>query len=189
MSESLTPDQQAPNTDTADAPQEDANAQPEMSLEDALRELGKVRKEAAKSRTKLREREEAEKAALEAKQKAEMTAEERAKQAEQRAQEALEAAEARVLTAERKAALAGKVANPDRVLRLMDDQESFFDGSTPDVDAILTAFPEYAPQAAGPGAVRAPGAPLAGTARHLTLDDLARMTPDEINANWHLLKK
>jgi hypothetical protein len=57
------------------------------------------------------------------------------------------------------------------------------------VDAILTAFPEYAPQAAGPGAVRAPGAPLAGTARHLTLDDLARMTPDEINANWHLLKK
>jgi hypothetical protein len=40
----------------------------------------------------------------------------------------------------------------------MDDQESFFDGSTPDVDAILTAFPEYAPNTT-PGAIRAPGAP------------------------------
>src|SRR5690606_29528318 len=102
-----------------------------------------ARKEAAKYRTRLRDREKAEKEAEEAKRQAELTAEQRAAEAEAKAAKALEEAEARVRTAERKAALAGKVSNPDRVMRLMDDPEQFFDGADPKLDAILEAFPEY----------------------------------------------
>ena len=184
--ESLTPDT---NPEAADAPQEDADSATTLAPEAMQRELDKARKEAARYRTRLREREEAEKAALAAKQKAELTAEERAVAAEAKAAEALEAAEARVLTAERKAALAGKVMNPDRVLRLMDDPSDFFDGATPDVDAILKAFPEYAPAQVGPGAIRAPGAPThTGKSEHLRPEDFKDKPQAWREANIHRLR-
>jgi flagellar biosynthesis GTPase FlhF len=157
-----------------------------LSPEDLTRELEKTRKEAARYRTKLREREEAEKAAAEQKRKAEQTAEERAAAAEKRAEEAMAAAEHRILTAERKAALAGKITNADRVLKLMDDVDAYFDGATPDVDAILRDFPEYAPkQAAG---VNIPGARTSGEPSTLRPEDFKGKSQAWIAENLHRLK-
>lgn len=137
--------------------QEAEEHEPTLSPEDLRREVEKARKEAAKYRTRLREREEAEVKAAEAKRKAEQSAEERAAEAEKRAQEALEAAEKRVQAAERKAALAGKVTHPERVLRLMDAPDEYFDGSEPDEEKILADYPEYAPKPAGPTPTRGAG--------------------------------
>lgn len=146
---------------TVDAPDADTTeTTPTLSPEDMSREIDKLRKESARYRTKAKQLEEAQATAAEAKRKAELTAEERAIAAEKKAEEALATAEARVLTAERKAALAGKLTNIDRVLRLMDDPETYFDGGTPNVDAILRDFPEYAPKPAS--TVTIPGSKTAG---------------------------
>jgi multidrug efflux pump subunit AcrA (membrane-fusion protein) len=176
-----------PNTpETTEAPE--AETTPTLlSPEDLQRELEKTRKEAAKYRTRLREREEAERAAADAKRQAELTAEQRATEAERKATEALAAAEARVLAAERRASLAGKVANPERVLRLMDDAEAYFDGSTPNVDAILEAFPEYAPTTTR--AAPAPmGAPTPGATKALTPEDFRGKSPEWVAENLSRLK-
>jgi Domain of unknown function (DUF4355) len=83
----------------------------------------------------------------EAKRLAEMTAEQRAKEFEEKAK-TLEADYAqKVLDAQRKAELAGKVSNVDRLLKLMDKPETYFDGATPKLEAILKDFPEYAAKA------------------------------------------
>ena len=168
-------------TEQPEAPEAEGTST-ELSPEDMRREMEKARKEAAKYRTRLREKEEAEKTAQEAKRQAEMTAEERAKEAERRAETALAEAEARVQKAERRAALAGKVSNPDRVLRLMDDPESYFDGTEPNLDAILSDFAEYAPskRQSAPAPEGTPGP----SGRRYTSDDLKNMTEAEINANW-----
>lgn len=133
-----------PDVDEAlDAPEEPTTEPAALTPEAMSRELERARREAAKYRTRLREKEQAEAKAAEEKRQAELTAEQRATEAEQKAAKALEEAEARVKAAERKAALAGKVSNPDRVMRLMDDPNEYFDGANPKLDAILEAFPEY----------------------------------------------
>lgn len=137
-------------------PEVEETAQDTLPPEGMQKELERARKEAAKYRTQLREREEAEKKAAEDKRQAELTAEERAKEAERKAQEALEAAEARVQAAERRAALAGKVTNAERVLKLLDNPEEYFDGSEPNVEAILKDFPEYTPGRTSVGASTRP---------------------------------
>lgn len=182
------PDEVNPPADpNAEAPEAEATTPtPSMSPEDLTRELEKTRKEAARYRTKLREREEAEKSAAEQKRKAEQTAEERALAAEKRAEEALAAADARVLTAERKAALAGKITNVDRVLRLMDDADTYFDGATPDVDAILRDFPEYSPKPAA--GVNIPGARTTGEPTDLRPQDFKGKSQAWIAENLHRLK-
>ncbi|HEY7825025.1 MAG TPA: hypothetical protein VIG24_19450 [Acidimicrobiia bacterium] len=180
--ESLTPDT---NPEPTDDTQEASEVTSTLAPDALQRELEKARKEAAKYRTRLREREEAEKAALEAKKQAEMTAEERAKAAEAKAKDALAAAEARILTAERKAALAGKLTNVDRVMRLMDDQEAYFDGGTPDVDAIIRDFPEYAPNAR---AVDIPGSKSANQPGSLKPEDFKGKSEAWIAEHLHLLK-
>jgi hypothetical protein len=189
VSESLTNDQD-PNLEPAEAPQEDAESTTALSPDAMARELERARKEAAKYRTRLREREEAEKAALEEKRKAEMTADERAQAAERKAAEALEAAEARVRTAERKAALAGVVTKPDRVLRLGGDTDDYWnEDGTPNKDAILRDFSEYAPQAAGPGAIRVPGAPQhTGKSEWLKPEDFKGKSQAWREANIHRLR-
>ena len=164
-------DTQAPVESAPEAPETQDQAAPALAPEAMQRELEKARKEAARYRERLREREEAEKTAAEAKRQAEQTAEERARDAEAKAEAALAAAEARVLAAERKAALAGKVANPERVLRLMDDPEAYFDGADPKVDDILAAFPEYAPKNQAAPAAAGLGAPASGGARPLKPED------------------
>ena len=147
----------------------EVDTQPTETFDKAYVE--KLRAEAAKYRTKLREREDAEKAAAEAKKQAELTLEERVKQAEAKAQDAMTAAETRVQTAERRASLAGKVANPERVMRLMDDVSDYFEGSEPKLDAILAAFPEYAPNQR-PVAPAPDGAPAGASARQTTAASL-----------------
>jgi hypothetical protein len=177
------PDTETNTNPPADAPEADTPTA--LSPEDLRRELESTRKEAAKYRTRLREREEADKAKDEAKRQAELTAEQRAKEAEERATAALAAAEARILTAERKAALAGKVANADRVLRLMDDADTYFDGSTPNVDAILADFPEYAVNTDG---VQIPNARSESIPDRLRPDDFKGKSPAWIEQNLHRLK-
>lgn len=89
-------------------------------------------------------------AAAEAKRKAEQSAEERAREAEERAEKALADAEARVKAAERRASLAGAVTNPERVMRLMDNPDDYFDeNGKPLNEKILTDFSEYAPKETG----------------------------------------
>jgi len=138
-----------PETQDAEGETQDAAPEPETFDREYVE---KLRKEAASYRTKLREREEAEKAAAEAKRQAEMSADERAKEAERKAEKALADAEARVTAAERRAALAGKVQSPERVMRLMDDPEPYFPDGQPDFEKILADFPEYAPKT-GPASV------------------------------------
>ena len=173
-------------TETTPEAVEAIDTTPTLSPEDMARELTKVRTEAAKWRTKLREREKADEEAAEAKRQAELTLEQRVKEAEAKAQDAMTAAETRVLNAERRAALAGKVANPERVMRLMDDVSEYFDGSEPNVDAILAAFPEYAPNTR-PVAPAPDGAP-GPRAKRITQEQLKNMTAAEINANWDAIK-
>jgi hypothetical protein len=163
---------------TAKAEAQDAAAEPETFDRDYVE---KLRKEAASYRTKLREREEAELKAAEEKRQAELTAEQRAQEAEAKAQKALEAAEARVQAAERRAALAGKVSNPERVMRLMDDPEPYFPDGQPDMDAIRRDFPEYAPDKPHSTPVTPANAP--GVRDGIkSAADLKGKTPEEINA-------
>ena len=188
MNASLTDDlNPIPTPEPAEAPQEDAESTTALSPDAMARELKRVREDAAKYRTRLREREEAEKVALDAKRQAEMTADERAIAAEKRAEEALEAAEARVLTAERKAALAGIVTKPERVLRLGGDTDDYWneDGS-PNRDAILRDFSEYAP-ASKPG-VSGANPTRAGTQGALTSEAFRGQSPEWIAENLHRLK-
>lgn len=68
-------------------------------------------------------------------------------EARQQLEQELTAKHQQELTAaNRRAALAGKVSNVERVLRLMEDVEQYFEGSEPKLEAILAAFPEYAPK-------------------------------------------
>lgn len=136
-----------------EAPAPDADLPPEAMK----KELDRARREAASYREKLREREAAEKAATEAERRKKLTAEQRATEAEAKAQAAIAAAETRAQAAERRAELAGKVTNPERVLRLMDDPGMYFPDGALDTAALLRDFPEYAP-AAQPAKTPATGA-------------------------------
>lgn len=81
--------------------------------------------------------------AAEAKRLADLSAEERVKELERKYTELETTNAAKLLEAQRKAALAGKVSNVDRVLALA-DAATHFDGGNPKLDAILKDFPEYA---------------------------------------------
>lgn len=176
---------QEPTTPTKSEPTE-PETKPEptaLSQEDWQKEAEKARKEAAKYRTKLREKEEAEAKAAEDKRKAELTAEERAKEAERKAEEAVRAAETRALAAERRASLAGKVTNPDRVLRLMDDPTEFFgEGGEVNTDALAAAFPEYMPSTDGSKRTATSGAAGPAPKPITTREQIGKLTPAEYEA-------
>lgn len=164
-------------TETPTQPQQD------LAPDVMQKELERARKEAAKYRTRLREKEEAEQAAAEEKRRAEQTAEERARELQERLEETERQAQERVMTAERKSHLAGKVTNPNRVLKLMENHDEYFDGATPNVDRILEDFPEYTPKQDEPKSAPAPqGAPA--PAKGMTMARLADLTPEEINRQW-----
>ena len=140
-------DQASEATENAAGAEEVSQEETTLSAEEALAELKKVRREAAKYRNEYQKlKSEADKQA-EAKRQADLSAEERAAEAERKANEAIAAAEERVKNAERRSLLAGKVTNPDRVLKLMDDPSDFFDEKgVLDEKALAKEFPEYMPQ-------------------------------------------
>lgn len=170
----LDPSLPAASEQTASAPPPDASDPDPAASDDPLPEaedprVKKANAEAARYRKQLRDAEER-LAKLEEQEKARtMTVEERLKAAEERAEKAEASALERILRAERLAALAGKVSHPDRVLKLMDDPDAYFDGSTPKIDKIVGDFAEYAPpKSSTPASV--PGA--GGSApRQAPLDD------------------
>ena len=130
------PDERSTARETTDDPPPDED---DARVTKANREAERYRKQLRQAEARLAELEEKEKAAN-------MTLEERVKAAEQRAKQAEADAKAQILRAERRAALASKVTNPDRVLKLMDDPDSYFDGNEPNLEQIVADFPEYAPQ-------------------------------------------
>jgi hypothetical protein len=150
---------------------------------DALRaKYEKAQKDIEKFRTRADAVEAAQKAA-EAERLKSAPLEERLKaletEREELVQKAAREAEARV-NAERLATLAGKVANPKAALKLLEEAHLTSDGGV-NVDALLAEFPFLAPSARGV-APAVTGAPL--SARALTADVIASLTPDEVNARW-----
>lgn len=131
----------------AEAAAADSQEESTLTAEEALAELKKVRREAAKYRNEYQKLKSDAEAQAEAKRQADLSAEERAAEAERKAQEAIAAAEAKVQMYERRSKLVGEVTNPDRVLKLMDDPSEFFDEKGElDKKALAKAFPEYMPQ-------------------------------------------
>lgn len=72
-------------------------------------------------------------------------------------------AEQKTLMAERLADLTGKVIDPKAALRLWEEDDT--------LDIFLKRHPYMAPAQAGPGAIRAPGAPTASNARPMSAED------------------
>lgn len=161
--ESSTDEDEATSTETETPPPPDEQRDDDGADDDlpphVRKIITKANGEAAKYRKQLRDAE-AELERIRTKEREEaMTAEERAKAAEERAAKAEADAEARVLAAERRAALSGTVTNPERVLRLMDEPDTYFDGSSPDVERILEDFPEYTAKSSSPSSAPGAGGP------------------------------
>lgn len=155
-----------------------------LTLEAAQAELAKVRKEAAKYRTKAKELEDA-RAAAEAERLKAAPLEERLKaleaEREALAKKAQEAESART-AAERRAALTGRVADPNAALKLLEDDDLNDDG-TVNVDGLLAKYPFLAPAPTGPTPTRGAAGGKAPK-QALTLEDVKKMTPAEVKARW-----
>lgn len=104
----------------------------------------------------------------EAERQAEMTATERAREIEAKAAKEIEALQQKLADAERLSMLAGKVTNPKRVLRLMDDPEHYFKNGSLDEKALAADFPEYLPRSTAPQPENRPHRPGG------TIDDMIR---------------
>lgn len=131
-----------------------------------------------------REKKKAEKAAREAfeaeRKKADMSEIERAKAEAEEVRQQLEQERAARTAAERRAALTGKVADPQAALRLLDEDQHLDGDGNVNVKALLETYPFLAPQG---GSVDLPGARTHKKAK-LTMDDVKKMTPDEVNERW-----
>lgn len=146
----------------------------------------KLRKENATYRTKAKAAEEAaEKARLEA-ERAKLDEVERLKAEKADAEKRAAEIEARAVAAERRAALAGKVADPNAALKLLEDKHLNDEGQV-DVEALLQDYPFLAPQQAG--AVNLPAARSAGGTGPLRPEDFRGKDQAWITANLHRLQK
>jgi hypothetical protein len=103
-----------------------------------------IAKEKAKAAKAAREEVEAER------KKAEMTEADKLKADQAEAAKKLAEAEARALAAERRAALAGKVADPTAALKLLDEEKHLDGDGNVNVDALLKTYPFLAPAPQGP---------------------------------------
>lgn len=139
----------------------------------------RLRKENANYRTKAKQAEEAAaKAKIDA-ERQKLDEVERLKAEKADSDKRLAEIETRAVNAERKAALTGRVADPTAALKLLDPDKHLTDGEV-NVDALLATYPFLAPAPAG---VNIPGARTSKTAA-LTAEDIARMTPEQINERW-----
>lgn len=143
--------------------QDEADSQ-ELTAEDWASEARKARREAARYRTELKKlREET------------GSAEERIQRIQEEAQAAVEEAEQKAVSATRMAALSGKVSRPDRVLKLMDNPEKFFDeDGNVDEKKLQESFPEYAIRPRGASVVDNRPAGKVGTSIDETIRRQAR---------------
>lgn len=127
-----------------------------------------------------REKKKAEKAARESidaeRKKAEMTEAERLKADKAEADRKVAEAEARAVAAERRASLAGKVADPVAALKLLDEEAHLDDEGNVLVEALLKTYPFLAPQQAGPTPTSGAGGT---TPKGLTADKLKSMDSKE----------
>lgn len=101
-----------------------------------------------------REKKKAEQAARKAiedeRKKAEMTEAEKAKAEQAETAKKLAEAEARAVAAERRATLAGKVADPVAALKLLDEEQHLDADGNVKVEALLKTYPFLAPTPTGP---------------------------------------
>lgn len=93
-------------------------------------------------------------------------------------------AETRRVTAERTAALTGKVADPKAALKLLDEHHVTDDGVN--IDALLKDYPFLAPSSSG--TVNIPGSRGAKEPTHLRDTDFKGKSPAWIAENLHKLK-
>jgi hypothetical protein len=149
-------------------------------------ELERARKEAAKYRTQLRAIEEKQKLAEEERLK-QAPLEERLQALEKERNELFKAAEEAARTAAKERALrtlSNKVRDPEAALVVAQSKGLLLEDGSVNVDALLEAAPYFAtetPKATAPAPM---GAPTGASARKFTVDDLRRMTPEQINELW-----
>lgn len=85
-------------------------------------------------------------------------------------------AEARAIAAERRASLAGKVADPVAALKLVDDEQHLDDDGNVNVEALLKTYPFLAPTPQGPTPTSGAGGT---TPKGLNADKLKSMDSKE----------
>lgn len=98
-------------------------------------------------------------------------------------------AEAKATAAERRASLTGKVADPAAALKLLDEEKHLTADGTVNVDALLKSYPFLAPTQATGAPAGSTGAPTAGAARALTIEDFRGKSQEWIIANRSRLKR
>ncbi len=169
--------------DTPQAPEATTPAAPEAQPETFDREyVEKLRKENATYRRKAQEAHEAVEAAKTAAERAKLDELERVKAEKADVEKRIAELELRSLTAERRAAITGKVADATAALKLLDETRHLDQDGAVKVDALLTDYPFLAPKALA-GSIPAPDA-----TKTINAADLQRMTPEEINKNWDAVK-
>lgn len=172
---------------TPEAPtaQDATGTSPQDELEALRAKYERAQADIKKFRTRADEVEQAKKAAEEEALK-QKTLEEQLEAYKRQAAEAsekLSAAEQARITAERRASLTGKVRNADAALKLLDPDKHLTADGQVNVDALLRDFDFLAATPERPVAPTAMGAPNQ-SGRAFTHEDLKRMTPEQINANW-----
>lgn len=170
-------------TTTTQAPDAlDAQAETQETFDRAYVE--KLRKEAATYRERAKAAQDAADAQKKAAERSKLDEVERLKAEITDRDAALAQAKQEALAARRLATLTGKVADPNAALKLLEDAHVQEDGSI-NLDAFLQAYPFLSPKT-GPASINPTNAASAGKA--LTMADVRRMTPAEINDRWDEIK-
>lgn len=166
-------------------PQEsDTPAVSDLTPEAQTKELERARREAASYREKLRKAEEAAELARTTAEREKMTEVERLKAEIADNQALLEKARADAIMAQRLAALTGKVTDAKAALKLLEEDQILEDGSI-NMEAFIAAYPFLSPKT-GPASINPTNATNMG--KTLTMADVRKMTPAEINDRWDEIK-
>ena len=174
--------EQAPEAQDAQG----TNTDPAAELEALRAKYERAQKDLTKFRTRAEEVEAAQKQAEEERlSKAPLEEKLAALEAERdKLTKAAQEAENRRVTAERTAALTGKVADPKAALKLLDEHHVTDDGVN--IDALLKDYPFLAPSSSG--TVNIPGSRGAKEPTHLRDTDFRGKSPAWIAENLHKLK-
>ncbi len=111
--------------------------------------------------------------------RAKMDEQERIKAEKEDAEKRAQEAEARAIQAQRRADLAGKVADPQAALRLIDEDTHVTEDGAVNVDKLLESYPFLAPQRQGPAPTSTGGGT---TPKPATIEQ--RMAEAERRGDW-----